>query len=91
LYYYYKNDIDEDSNTFDDNNFGIIFKYIKNLLKYIKYQKNIIAAQSREISVRPYLNVYSEIKHCQEKKSHKIDNIYQVKASDNRREFEIEI
>jgi len=43
LYYYYKNEFDEDSNAFDDNNFGIIFKHVKNLLKYVKYEK-IIAA-----------------------------------------------
>jgi hypothetical protein len=37
LYYHYKNSVDEDFNALDNNNFEIIFEYVKNLLKYIKY------------------------------------------------------
>jgi hypothetical protein len=37
LYYYYKNEVDEDSDAFNNDNFEIIFEYIKNLLEYIKY------------------------------------------------------
>jgi hypothetical protein len=42
VYYYYKNEVEENSNAFDSSDFGIIFKHVKNLLKHIKYQKEVI-------------------------------------------------
>jgi hypothetical protein len=44
LYYYYKNDVDEDSSVFDNSDFGIILEYVKNLLRYVKYQEEVIVA-----------------------------------------------
>jgi hypothetical protein len=47
--------------------------------------------QSRKLSVKPYLNIYNEIKHYQKKRNQEINNIFQIKTSDSRREFETQI
>jgi hypothetical protein len=63
LYYHYNNAIGEDSSALDGSDCEIILKHVKDLLEHVKYQDEVIAAVSREVSIRPYLNVYGEAKH----------------------------
>ncbi len=59
-----KNDVDKDSSALDGGDFEDILEHVKNLLEHIKYQDEIIAAQSRELLVRPYPSVHDGAKRC---------------------------
>lgn len=61
MYHDYKNALHTDSSALDDGHFESILETVKDLLRLVEYQNEMITAQSRKVSVKAIY--HGEAKH----------------------------